>query len=265
MPRGPHSSYPDRAMTRWRETFRKRLEKYAAGESLLRARSELLLPHAILKGRDYWPGMREPFNGQRGRMRAMRALIDEFDPDALLETGTFIGSTTRFLCGNGLPVYTAEIKRRYWFLARLRLGWDSELSAFVGDSRDMLRQLSVTRHFDRPLAYLDAHWGANLPLASEIALLCESWKETVIVVDDFRVDGDGGYGYDEYNGRALSLSDVALPAGITAAFPAMPSHAETGAKRGTLYAASGPEATQALNRLIDRNVLRPTTGDSRSA
>ena len=48
-------------------------------------------------------------------MRAVRALINEFEPDALIETGTFIGSTTRFFAGNGVPVYTVELKRSFCY------------------------------------------------------------------------------------------------------------------------------------------------------
>ncbi len=80
----------------------------------------------------YWPGYREPFNGQHDRLRAVRALIEQFEPDAFIETGTFVGSTTRFFCGNGIPVYTAEIKRTFWILARLRLGWGPKRPPITG-------------------------------------------------------------------------------------------------------------------------------------
>jgi hypothetical protein len=141
-------------------------------------------------------------------------------------------------------------------LARLRLGWLSGIEMILGDSRVMLQDLVSSRPFHRPLAYLDAHWGADLPLEKEVALLCDAWQEVTIVVDDFRVDDDDGYGYDEYQGKALALDDVTLPDGLLVAFPAVPSHAETGGRRGTLYVANGPDGKNALSRLIERGMLR---------
>lgn len=213
----------------------------------------------IARENEWWPGMRrEPFNGQRVRLGTVRRLIEQFEPDGFIETGTLIGTTTRFFCGNGLPVYTAEIEPAHWLLARLRLGWDSDAKAVLGDSRTMLRELAAGLPFSRPLAYLDAHWGTNLPLAEEISLLCEAWPEVIVVIDDFRVDGDDGYLYDVYDSMELSLRHIALPAGLATAFPAIPSNLETGAKRGTLYGASGPDATRAIWQLVEEGLLRKT-------
>lgn len=55
-------------------------------------------------------------------MRAVRALLDVFSPDAVLETGTFLGDTTRFFAGNLVPVYSIEVKRLFNLVAKWRLG-----------------------------------------------------------------------------------------------------------------------------------------------
>src|SRR5687768_2577991 len=58
-------------------------------------------------------GFSEPFNGQRERRRAVERLRDEFDPDACIETGTFLGHTTRYLAGWGKPVYSIDNDRSW--------------------------------------------------------------------------------------------------------------------------------------------------------
>lgn len=235
-----------------RAAIRAQLERSHHGRRALAIRGRGVFLYRLLAGWEQWPGMYEPFNGQHARLRAVRALIERFEPDGFIETGTFLGSTTRFFAGNGVPVYSAEIDDLYWLLAKLRLGWRSGVELVRGDSRAMLESLTAERPFTRPFVYLDAHWGDDHPLRTEIALLCEHWSELVIVVDDFAVNGDSGYVYD----RGLSLSEVQLPAAIVAALPAMPSASETGARRGTLYIAHGEDATLALRELVGRGLLR---------
>jgi len=178
-------------------------------------------------------------------------LIEQFEPDAFIETGTFVGSTTRFFAGNGVPVYSAEIDHLYWLLAKLRLGWRSGVRVVRGDSRAMLEGLAAEQLFIRPFAYLDAHWGADHPLNTEIALLCEHWSEVLIVVDDFAVNGDVGYVSDP----GLSLTEVQLPPSAVVGQPATPSWSETGARRGSLYIAHGEDAKLALRELVRRELV----------
>ena len=236
---------------------KRRLASARIGRRLRDRKSEATLFWSAVTGHESWAGMREPFNGQRARLSVMQSLVRDFRPDLFVETGTFIGSTTRFFCGNGAPVFTAEIKRSFRLLALLRLGWDSDVTVLRIDSQQMLRQLASDGKGRRPLVYLDAHWWSELPLARELDIVLGAWREVVVVVDDFRVEGDPGYAYDEYDGRTLSLDDVSIPGGVVAAFPAAPSTDETGARRGTLYLASGELASSVLGRLMDDGELRP--------
>jgi len=90
----------------------------------------------------------------------------------------------------------------------------------------------------RVFIYLDAHCHDDLPLKQEIETICKTWKEFVIMIDDFQVPGDKGYGYDSYAGnQTLSISNflpVFLQNGLTPFFPALSSGGETGAKRGNV-------------------------------
>jgi hypothetical protein len=242
---------------------RRRLDIVAARQRLRQVKAQVRTLLTILAGREVWPGMKEPLNGQRSRIRAVRALINEFEPDALIETGTFVGSTTRFFCGNGVPVYTAEVKRSFWLLARARLGWGNEARLFRSDTLTMLRRLAIERPFERPLAYLDAHWWGELPVTAELGVLREHWNEAVIVIDDFMVPGDPGYMGYGYNDGYLSLNEqdgVSLPSDAKAAYPAIPSEQETGARNGALYVAWGRGGQAALRSLVEAGQLRYAPG-----
>lgn len=203
-----------------------------------------------------WPGFGEPFNGQDVRLRTVRGLIDRFDPDAFVETGTFLGFTTRFFAGNRVPVYTVEVDPKFYLAARVRLAWGGDVHVIKANSRDAVADLARKRPFNRPLAYLDAHWWDDLPLRDEVRSILGGWSEALIVIDDIQIPGDDGYGYDEHHGVALSLDLLDLPEGAVAAHPAGPSEQETGARRGTLYIGQGPDALAAIDTLVERGLLR---------
>jgi hypothetical protein len=89
---------------------------------------------------------------------------------------------------------------------------------------------------------------------TEVDTVLSAWPDSVSVVDDFLVPHDSGYGYDIYDGRALSLELLALPEDVVAAFPSLPAVRETGARRGTLYLGKGHGAS-ILTSLIDSGRL----------
>ena len=207
--------------------------------------------------------MNQPFNGQQARLGAIRSLIVNFWPDAFIETGTFIRSTTRFFSGNGVPVYIAELKRSFWFLSTLRLGSGSDAVLMRAEYVAILRWLAEVRPFERPLVYLDAHWWSDITVESELNILFDAWPDVLVIVGDFRVDSDPGYAYDDYKGVTLSLEDIMIPPATTAAFPALPAAEETGARRGTLYLARGNDVRRALGELVEECLLRALNVEQR--
>ena len=189
------------------------------------------------------PGFRSslggPMNGQARRLEIIRQLERTFRFTAIVETGTFRGSTTEFLCHliDG-PVYTAEHYRRAWLYAKQRLSIYQSADVREGDSRAVLADLRADPSVPKSnvLFYLDAHWDdGDLPLAQELRTISDGWADSVIVMDDFEVEGDPGYGFDEY-GPGMRLSRRYLPDHIVAdyvlLYPAAPSTRETGSRRG---------------------------------
>lgn len=195
-------------------------------------------------------------NGQQGRKAIFLELIQAFEFSAIVETGTFRGSTTGYFHeASGLPVYSVETNGRYYEYARLRHQKNPDIHLSLGDSRAYLKALIAAGTIDaaRPvLIYLDAHWYNDLPLQEELELIFNAWPDAVVLVDDFQVPGDAGYGFDDYGeGKALTVTLLEQQPvdGLTAYFPTMPSENETGAKKGCVVLATSQEATRRLDQL----------------
>ncbi|HWK28566.1 MAG TPA: hypothetical protein VNS09_18515 [Solirubrobacter sp.] len=203
-----------------------------------------------------WPGFPAPFAGQHGRAAALAALVADFQPDAIVETGTFLGLTTRALAAWGRPVYSIELKPAFFHLARAHTRRAAGVTLLCADSVAGLRWLRDHPRPRRPLAYLDAHWEARLPLHEELMTLQAGWDDVLVVIDDCRVPDDAGYGYDTYAGIAIDASLLELPPTARVAYPALPAPAEGGARRGTLYAAWGPSAIRALETAREQGHVR---------
>jgi len=181
-----------------------------------------------------WGG---PMNGQAGRAKAMLALIAATRPAAIVETGAYRGTTTEWFAAQAAcPVFTCEIDSRLFHQARTKLARFAHVIARQMDSRDFLREVLPALPREAPaLFYLDAHWSEDLPLREELALILEGAARAMIVIDDFQVPFDSGYGWDDYGpGKQLTLDllEGTAAAGLELFFPSLPSAAETGAKRG---------------------------------
>jgi hypothetical protein len=188
---------------------------------------------------DSWGG---PFNGQCFRQLIFLDLAQSCRFEAIVETGTFRGSSTIFLAKNsgGAPVYTSEISLRYFALASRRLRSLRNVSLYNMDSRRFLAALPLPRE-TRTFFYLDAHWHKDLPLEDETEFIMRNFRSFVIMIDDFEVPGDPGYSFDDYGpGKRLSLSDFPFHTDnrIVSYRPGRPSSRESGIRRGCIILVS---------------------------
>jgi hypothetical protein len=197
-----------------------------------------------------WGG---PMNGQALRCLLVAEIIIHIKPAAIVETGTYLGTTTEWLSAFQIPVYTCEASAENFGFSSSRLRFLSNVQIINSDSRDALKSLKYG-----PLAsegpilfYLDAHWNEDLPLDNELGIIFSSWQQAVVLIDDFQVHDDPGYGFDDYGpGKRLTLDYVAdkiLSFGLAAYYPRSASNEETGEKRGCIVLAKSDTMGQILS------------------
>ena len=175
-----------------------------------------------------------PFNGQTARQALFIDLLAKTGPHAIVETGTFLGTTTEFMSQTGLPVFTIEAHPRHYGFAHARFWRKRNVKLLYGDSRTGLHEL-----FDgalHPLSkftiffYLDAHWNDDLPLMEEIDIIFGHCPMAVVIIDDFEVPFDSGYGFDDYGPGKTLVADYIKPAiskhQLIAFYPSTPSAAD---------------------------------------
>ena len=187
-----------------------------------------------------WGG---PLNGQRYRQQIFAAMM-RVGPDAILETGTYLGASTAHFARQGVPVHTCESQDEYFGRALANLADFSNVKLYLQDSRAFLSGLAndPAIAYECPIFYLDAHWYNDLPLAEEIAIIRARWPRFMIMVDDFEVPG-ARYGFDRYeNGLELTLDylrneEIDLES-MAVMFPTAAETAETSVRRGTLMLSS---------------------------
>lgn len=177
------------------------------------------------------------FNGQLERKQLFKGIVTTCGIEALVETGTWIGNTTGYMAEmTQLPVYSSEINPRFYQLAKRRLANFTNIHLAQLDSCQFLRQLSTGDIVTQCVFfYLDSHWYNDLPLREEIALIAGHWQRFVIMVDDFQVPHDRGYGYDRYGSITLNLryiQDMLTSNHLVPFFPTVPSSHESGSCRG---------------------------------
>lgn len=234
---------------------RRRISKYGLYDSILRA-----FPEKLRGAIDYhighhslfypWGG---PMNGQTARLEAVRALVFEVQPKLIVETGTFRGTTTQWLAQLGFPVISVEVNRRYHEFSRRRLEHMRNVSVRLGNSVDFLKEMIVDTGAvpATTVFYIDSHWGKHLPLRSEMETIFRRFTEFVVIIDDFKVENDDGYAYDDYGpGQQLTIElllSYDLP-GMSVFFPSVAGKRETGARRGAVFVTASPTITNKLCR-----------------
>jgi hypothetical protein len=115
--------------------------------------------------------------------------------DALVETGCHLGDTTSYLARRypQLPVRSCDIDPASVAFTRHRLTGRHNAAVTYIDSPQLVA--AACERYERPLLYLDAHWGPDWPLARELAAITSG----VAVIHDFDI-GHPRFGYDTYDG-----------------------------------------------------------------
>lgn len=210
------------------------------------------------------------FNGQDRRQAIIESVLESFPFDLVIEAGTYRGATTERLREmTAAPIMTIEVSGRYFEYARRRLSRLPDVLVIKGDSAEQIRRVAASpshRASGKVFAYLDAHWGPGLPTRYELLELLTGWDTVCVVVDDFKVPEDPGYGFDDY-GPGLVVDQTLLAglplAGMALFFPSVPSVVETGYRRGWAVLGRGEALVDQLLRTRGLALATKWTGGGR--
>jgi len=204
------------------------------------------------------------FNGQHVRLKIFEGIRRQIRLTAIIETGSFRGTTTSYLAATGVPTYTVEYDLNNFAYTRARFRFDRrKVKVTQGDSRDFLRALAIDASVPKNgvFFYLDAHWNEDLPLREELQIILSSWRHSVVMIDDFEVPGTT-YGFDDYGpGKRLdsSILEGLAPGTLQEFYPVAAPEEETGRKRGcvvlTWDSDTGNQLRQ-LEMLTERTINR---------
>lgn len=147
------------------------------------------------------------FQGDLILQEMVRRLAASGGITAVVETGTWQGSTTLFL-SEVLPavrIYTTESDSEYYRESRRRLQDKLNVELHNLSSPDFLRRLLAQKVLgDCPFFFLDAHIYDEAPLLEEMRLL-RDLPQAIILIHDFEVPGNPAFGFDSYRlGGALT-------------------------------------------------------------
>lgn len=193
-------------------------------------------------------------NGQTARLDTARRMIHQLAIERIIETGTYRGTTTEWLASFGLPITTIEISPRFHSFARRRLRHLPNVELRFGESTEVLRELvgHVANQSAPTFFYLDAHWYDHLPLAEELKIISSHFGNAFVMVDDFQIPNDAGYGYDDYGpDKRLTLDYVSsrFSRALYPFFPRAKAMEETGNRRGWVVFAFDEENAARLKKI----------------
>lgn len=196
------------------------------------------------------------FNDQRFRKELFTSIIAALDIDLIVETGTKWGNTTTFLAETcpETQIFSSELIRESFLIAQERSKHYENVKVVNIDSRKLLKQLSDNPENTESTTffYLDAHWYDDLPLIEEIEIIANNWEQFVVMIDDFEVPHDDGYGFDDYgSGKCLNLqylNSTIEACSLEVLFPSTSSETETGSKRGCVILSHGGSVFETLSK-----------------
>jgi hypothetical protein len=200
-----------------------------------------------------WGG---PFNGQPHRQRMVRETLVALKPDFILETGTYRGTSTEFLAKQSkAKIFSFEFSRREYGYSKVRMARFMHVRVTLADSRTGLKSFFAQHNVAAASLFcdLDAHWNDDLPLRDELSLVFSNAPDAVVMVDDFCVIGDSGYGFDDYGeGKSLVphyLADSHNRFHLKGFCPSASSSEDAGARRGCIVLCASERTQQMLAAL----------------
>lgn len=163
----------------------------------------------MIESQDYIQRNLRGFEGDPFLKQEIKSLVAKFGIDIIIETGTFIGGTTRKFAGMVDKVITIESNKEYFEKARLNIDGLENVKQVLGQSQTALNNV-LTKEVSAKnlLFFLDAHWGDYCPLKAEMKIIASKGIKPVIVVHDFYNPFVPDMGFDTYNGKKLNFAYI---------------------------------------------------------
>jgi len=151
------------------------------------------------------------FHGDIMFERAVKRIGKEIKVTSIVETGTFLGSTTKLFARlfPEIPVYTCEIIKENYEKAKKILFKYPNIHVYHMSSPDFLNMLIKEKLLgEMPMFYLDAHWLDQWPLEQEIKIISKEIKNSIVLIDDFKIPGNSTFAFDSYKDKECSLDRI---------------------------------------------------------
>ncbi|MSS74062.1 hypothetical protein EXS72_00275 [Candidatus Pacearchaeota archaeon] len=199
---------------RLRNEFHRMYSRFAKSESYQAIKRVRLVRNAkITFGKMLWKfaPYKFPLHGDVISMRLFKEIVEHFQIDTIVETGTFRGYTTELLAKMfpKIKIYTCEINDFNYKHAKKNLSKYKNVHVFKGTSPKFLTYLINNKLIgENTLFYLDAHWLDDWPLEEELKIISTRLENAIAIIDDFKVPENNIFAFDKYGSKECALPMV---------------------------------------------------------
>ena len=155
-------------------------------------------------------------------------------------------------------ILTIEKSKSIYLLALDNLKETSNIKLIQNDSKkifEILKDNDENFNKKKIFFYLDAHSEDDYPLIDELNFIIKHVENFVILIDDFQVPDDDGYGYDSFQGKKLNIKFIKniLTNNLSLFFPSIESSEESGRLRGYVFITNNKIDKELLNSIDELN------------
>jgi len=144
------------------------------------------------------------FEGDFILKETIEKIVKDNDVEAIIETGTYRGSTTLQFSKMVKIVHTIEASSDYFNESKKKLQFVQNVVQYLGKSEDIFEDVVSLCKRRNLLLFLDAHWFNSCPLIDELKAVARLKLKPIILIHDFKVPGTD-FGFDSYNGQDFTI------------------------------------------------------------
>ena len=153
------------------------------------------------------PFQSKSFNNDFNVANEFLKLRDKFNVKTVLEAGSCVGGSTKWMANNFQNVITTEINETFRNFCLERTKEFSNVKSYLANTTDVLAE--ILKSLDSNIIiFLDDHWNEFFPLIDELKIIKQSGLKPVIIVHDCLVPNQPKLGYDSYNGVDISYATM---------------------------------------------------------